>query len=208
MSDCLFCTIAAGGIPADIVLETDTVLAFRDISPRARVHVLVVPRAHHETAAAMAAADPAGLAAMVQLHCTTPLRLCQAVLPGMLARRAGTIVNVASVAAFVVACVGAWLGIGMLDSWILGVVLAVGCATSVPFLSPTARRPGRVASRRAADDVWDVSRLSRGLAITGVVLVAAAAVGVALGFREGDLAVFAVAVGLGTRGAAIGPLRR
>lgn len=62
MSDCLFCTIAAGGIPADIVLETDTVLAFRDISPRARVHVLVVPRAHHETAAAMAAADPAGLA--------------------------------------------------------------------------------------------------------------------------------------------------
>jgi histidine triad (HIT) family protein len=61
---CLFCRIAAGEIPATIVYETDTVMAFRDISPQAPVHVLVIPRAHHEDVAALAEADP-GLAAEV-----------------------------------------------------------------------------------------------------------------------------------------------
>jgi histidine triad (HIT) family protein len=56
---CLFCRIAAGEIPATIVYETDTVLAFRDIGPKAPVHVLVIPRAHHEDVAALAEADPA-----------------------------------------------------------------------------------------------------------------------------------------------------
>jgi hypothetical protein len=45
--------------------------------------------------------DPRAQAAMIQLHCATPLRLVQAALPGMVARRAGLIINVASVAAFV-----------------------------------------------------------------------------------------------------------
>lgn len=62
VTDCLFCKIAAGQVPAETVLETETVVAFRDIAPRAAVHVLVVPRAHHETLAAMAAADPQGAA--------------------------------------------------------------------------------------------------------------------------------------------------
>ena len=44
MSDCLFCRIAAGEIPADIVMESDRVLAFRDINPQAPVHVLVIPK--------------------------------------------------------------------------------------------------------------------------------------------------------------------
>lgn len=57
--DCLFCKIAAGEIPAETVLETETVLAFRDISPRASVHVLVIPRAHHETLAELGASDAA-----------------------------------------------------------------------------------------------------------------------------------------------------
>ena len=35
VTDCLFCRIAAGEIPADVVLETDTTLAFRDITPKA-----------------------------------------------------------------------------------------------------------------------------------------------------------------------------
>jgi histidine triad (HIT) family protein len=56
---CLFCRISAGEIPATIVYETDTVLAFRDIGPQAPVHVLVIPRAHHEDVAALAEADPA-----------------------------------------------------------------------------------------------------------------------------------------------------
>ena len=58
-NDCLFCRIAAGEIPATIVHETDTTLAFRDIDPKAPVHVLVIPKAHHPDVAALALADPA-----------------------------------------------------------------------------------------------------------------------------------------------------
>lgn len=43
---CLFCRIVAGEIPADIVYETDRVLAFRDIDPKAPTHVLVIPKEH------------------------------------------------------------------------------------------------------------------------------------------------------------------
>jgi len=50
MSDCLFCGIIAGEVPAQIVHETDLTVAFRDISPVAPVHVLVVPRRHIENA--------------------------------------------------------------------------------------------------------------------------------------------------------------
>ena len=46
MSDCLFCKIAAGEIPADKVYEDDKVIAFKDINPKAEVHLLVVPRDH------------------------------------------------------------------------------------------------------------------------------------------------------------------
>jgi histidine triad (HIT) family protein len=44
--DCLFCKISSGDIPADIVLENDHVVAFRDINPQAPSHVLVIPRQH------------------------------------------------------------------------------------------------------------------------------------------------------------------
>ena len=43
---CIFCSIAAGDVPADVVLATDSVVAFRDLAPKAEVHVLVVPRRH------------------------------------------------------------------------------------------------------------------------------------------------------------------
>ncbi len=46
MTTCIFCDIANGKIPADIVDETDDWLAFRDISPRAPTHILVIPRTH------------------------------------------------------------------------------------------------------------------------------------------------------------------
>jgi histidine triad (HIT) family protein len=55
-SDCLFCKIVAGDIPSTTVLETDTTYAFRDINPQAKVHVLVVPRTHHEDSEALAEA--------------------------------------------------------------------------------------------------------------------------------------------------------
>ena len=46
MSDCLFCKIAAGEIPANKLYEDDKCLAFYDIAPQAPVHFLVIPKAH------------------------------------------------------------------------------------------------------------------------------------------------------------------
>ncbi|MFJ9536659.1 HIT domain-containing protein [Streptomyces sp. NPDC101225] len=57
--DCLFCKIVEGHVPATIVRETETTVAFRDINPQAPTHVLVIPRAHYPNAAALAAAEPA-----------------------------------------------------------------------------------------------------------------------------------------------------
>ncbi len=47
--DCLFCKILAGEIPAELVYESDTAVAFRDINPQAPTHVLVIPRKHIAT---------------------------------------------------------------------------------------------------------------------------------------------------------------
>ena len=46
MSDCLFCKILAGEIPADKIYEDDKMLVFKDINPKADVHLLVIPRVH------------------------------------------------------------------------------------------------------------------------------------------------------------------
>ena len=59
MTECLFCAIAAGDVPADVVHRDDEILAFRDISPQAPVHVLVIPRAHYANAADLGKVDPA-----------------------------------------------------------------------------------------------------------------------------------------------------
>lgn len=49
MPPCLFCKIAAGEIPATIVHEDDTLVAFADLNPQAPLHVLVIPRRHIST---------------------------------------------------------------------------------------------------------------------------------------------------------------
>ena len=46
MSDCLFCGIIEGTVKADIVYRDETVMAFKDIVPRAPVHILIIPIAH------------------------------------------------------------------------------------------------------------------------------------------------------------------
>ncbi len=46
MSDCLFCGIVSGDIPAEIVRSDDATVAFRDVNPQAPVHILIVPRRH------------------------------------------------------------------------------------------------------------------------------------------------------------------
>jgi len=48
---CLFCGIVRGDIKGDIVYQNETVVAFRDISPKAPVHILIVPRKHIKTLA-------------------------------------------------------------------------------------------------------------------------------------------------------------
>lgn len=65
MSDCLFCGIAAGDVPADVILETDSVLAFNDINPAAPTHVLVIPKRHIESIASLGADDTSLLADLV-----------------------------------------------------------------------------------------------------------------------------------------------
>ncbi|CAB4894131.1 MAG: HIT domain-containing protein [Actinobacteria bacterium] len=58
MSNCLFCRIVAGEIPADVVLRTEDVVAFRDVNPQAPVHVLVIPVEHHANIAELSAQAP------------------------------------------------------------------------------------------------------------------------------------------------------
>jgi histidine triad (HIT) family protein len=57
-SDCLFCKIVAGEVPADIVREGERTIAFRDINPQAPTHVLIIPRDHYPD---MASAGAAGI---------------------------------------------------------------------------------------------------------------------------------------------------
>jgi histidine triad (HIT) family protein len=60
--ECLFCKIVSGDVPAKIVRETERTVAFRDINPQAPTHVLVVTKDHYPDVAALAAADAATLA--------------------------------------------------------------------------------------------------------------------------------------------------
>ena len=55
--DCLFCRIAGMEIPADIVFEDDQVIAFRDVNPKAPVHILLIPRDHITSAASLTDAN-------------------------------------------------------------------------------------------------------------------------------------------------------
>ncbi len=59
MADCLFCKIVKKEIPCIVAYEDDEVLAFNDIDPQAPVHILLVPKAHIESAAKLTEADSA-----------------------------------------------------------------------------------------------------------------------------------------------------
>ena len=65
--DCIFCTIVAGEIPAEVLGSNDHAICFRDLHPQAPFHALVVPLDHHENVAASAAADPASIGHLVTL---------------------------------------------------------------------------------------------------------------------------------------------
>lgn len=57
MTNCLFCKIAQGDIPANIVYQDDKIMAFKDIHPKAPVHLLVIPKIHRDSLAHLEIAD-------------------------------------------------------------------------------------------------------------------------------------------------------
>lgn len=66
-TECVFCKIVAGEIPAQIVAESDRAIAFRDLNPEAPTHVLVIPRDHYANIAEVAAAGDVDVAALFRL---------------------------------------------------------------------------------------------------------------------------------------------
>jgi histidine triad (HIT) family protein len=67
VADCIFCGIVSGDIPADLVAETASTVAFRDLDPQAPLHVLVVPRTHAADAAQLADVEPETVAELVRV---------------------------------------------------------------------------------------------------------------------------------------------
>lgn len=59
MADCLFCKIIAGDIPSTKVYEDELVYAFKDITPQAPVHILIIPKQHIASAAEINAENSA-----------------------------------------------------------------------------------------------------------------------------------------------------
>ena len=74
MTDCVFCAIAEGRAQADVVAEDDAWIAFRDLSPKAPSHVLVIPRRHIENIDGLAP-DDAALGGALLLACREVARL-------------------------------------------------------------------------------------------------------------------------------------
>jgi histidine triad (HIT) family protein len=73
-SDCIFCRIAAGELPADVVHEDERTVAFMDINPSTRGHVLVIPRQH---SADLLDVDPEDLAACMRAGQAVARRLTE-----------------------------------------------------------------------------------------------------------------------------------
>ena len=65
-ADCLFCKIVDGQVPATVVRRSERSIAFRDVSPQAPTHVLVIPKEHHVDVAALAADAPETLTEVVR----------------------------------------------------------------------------------------------------------------------------------------------
>ncbi len=66
MSDCLFCRIVAGDLPASIVFQDERLIAFEDINPQAPTHLLIVPRRHVATLNELTAEDDGLVGEMIR----------------------------------------------------------------------------------------------------------------------------------------------
>mgnify|MGYP003957889711 CR=1 FL=1 len=66
MRDCLFCKMVEGDVPADVVYEDDEVLVFKDLYPKAEVHLLMIPKQHTESLATLTHSDDGVVARMMR----------------------------------------------------------------------------------------------------------------------------------------------
>ena len=67
MDDCIFCKIVKGEIPASVILESDNVVAFKNIAPAAEHHILVVPKLHIENFMSIGSGDTNILSEMIEV---------------------------------------------------------------------------------------------------------------------------------------------
>ncbi len=70
MADCVFCKIIAGQIPSTRVYEDESLVAFRDLDPKAPLHVLIAPRRHIATINDLTSGDDALIGSMVRAAAT------------------------------------------------------------------------------------------------------------------------------------------
>ena len=67
MSDCLFCALVEGKVKANLVYQDDSIVAFKDIAPKAPVHILIIPRKHLVSVSDIAEADRALIGQIFQV---------------------------------------------------------------------------------------------------------------------------------------------
>ncbi len=67
MAECIFDQIASGKIPSDVVYQDDTVMAFKDIHPKAPIHLLIIPKKHIPSLADLAKEDLSIVAHMLEV---------------------------------------------------------------------------------------------------------------------------------------------
>ena len=66
-ASCIFCKIVSGEISSDLIAETSNLIAFKDIAPLSKVHLLVIPKKHYRDVAELSASNPAQLSELMSL---------------------------------------------------------------------------------------------------------------------------------------------
>ena len=64
-AECIFCKIVSGDIATEIIAQSPNTVAFRDIAPLSKVHILVIPKKHYKNVAELSAAEPAVLSELM-----------------------------------------------------------------------------------------------------------------------------------------------
>lgn len=66
-ASCIFCKIVSGDISSDLIAETANLIAFKDIAPLSKVHLLVIPKKHYRDVAELSASNPTQLSELMSL---------------------------------------------------------------------------------------------------------------------------------------------